>query len=208
MNYEKKQWFNHPIGGGVKMDNRTNILRCAAELFYQKGYDAVGVQEIVARAGTTKPTLYYYFGSKYGLLENILETYYAPFLESLEKASFYDGDVPKTLYKTCIEYLKLAMKNKTLYLFVLSLIYSARENDTYKAVRPYMVRTHEIIVQIFTKAEEKLGNINGRHQQFASGFEGIINFYLIYYFEIGEPEIDIEEVGRNLVNQFMYGIFS
>ena len=29
-----------------------------------KGYDAVGVQEIVDTAGITKPTLYYYFGSK------------------------------------------------------------------------------------------------------------------------------------------------
>ena len=190
------------------MDNRTNILKCAAELFYQKGYDAVGVQEIVARAGTTKPTLYYYFGSKYGLLENIIETYYAPFLERLENASFYYGDVPNTLYKTCIEYLKMAVENKTLYLFIVSLIYSARENDTYRAIRPYMRRTHEIIVQIFNSAEGKLGNMNGRQQQFASGFEGIINFYLIYYFEIGEPEINIEEVSRNLVNQFMYGIFS
>lgn len=190
------------------MDNRTNILKCAAELFYQKGYDAVGVQEIVDRAGTTKPTLYYYFGSKYGLLENIIETYYAPFLENLEKASVYHGDVPETLYETCKEYLRLAMENKVLYLFMLSLIYSARENDTYRAIRPYMVRTHEIVVKIFDQAEEKLGNMNGRQQQFASGFEGIINFYLIYYFEVGEPEIDIDEVSRNLVNQFMYGIFS
>lgn len=190
------------------MDNRTNILACAAELFYQKGYDAVGVQEIVDRAGTTKPTLYYYFGSKYGLLENIIEIYYTSFLERLEKAAVYRGDVPETLYRTCKEYLNLAMENKTQYLFTLSLIYSARENDTYKAIRPYMIRTHEIFVQMFDESSEMLGNMNGRQQQFASGFEGIINFYLIYYFEIGEPEIDTEKVSKNLVNQFMYGIFS
>ena len=49
------------------MDNRERILQCALELFYAKGYDAVGVQEIAQKAGITKPTLYYYFGSKYGL---------------------------------------------------------------------------------------------------------------------------------------------
>ena len=32
--------------------------------FYMKGYDAVGVQEIVDTAGITKPTLYYYFEVK------------------------------------------------------------------------------------------------------------------------------------------------
>ncbi len=44
------------------MDNRERILQCALELFYAKGYDAVGVQEIAQKAGITKPTLYYYFG--------------------------------------------------------------------------------------------------------------------------------------------------
>lgn len=55
------------------MDNREKILRCALELFYHKGYDAVGIQEICQSAGITKPTLYHYFGSKYGLLEVLLE---------------------------------------------------------------------------------------------------------------------------------------
>lgn len=190
------------------MDNRTNILECATELFYEKGYDAVGVQEIVDRAGTTKPTLYYYFKSKYGLLESIIDEYYSYFLKKLEEASVYRGDVPETLYETCKEYLKLGLENKTLYLFTLSLIYSARENDSYRAIRPYMIKTHEIIVKMFEEVSKKIGNTNGRQQQFANGFEGIINFYLIYYFEIGEPEIDINEVSKNLVNQFMYGIYS
>ena len=46
------------------MDNRAEILNAALDLFHARGYDAVGVQEIVDRAGVTKPTLYYYFGSK------------------------------------------------------------------------------------------------------------------------------------------------
>ena len=57
------------------MDNRERILQCALELFYAKGYDAVGVQEIAQKAGITKPTLYYYFGSKYGLLETLLKNW-------------------------------------------------------------------------------------------------------------------------------------
>ncbi len=39
-------------------DNRTRILSCAIHLFYQRGYDAVGVQEIATAEGVTKPTLY------------------------------------------------------------------------------------------------------------------------------------------------------
>lgn len=54
------------------MDNREKILNCALELFHARGYDAVGVQEIAETAGVTKPTLYYYFGNKRGLLEALL----------------------------------------------------------------------------------------------------------------------------------------
>ena len=42
------------------MDNRKKILKVSLDLFHQKGYDAISVQEIVERAGITKPTLYYY----------------------------------------------------------------------------------------------------------------------------------------------------
>ena len=37
------------------MDNRMNILQKALQLFYEKGYDAIGVQEIADAAGVTKP---------------------------------------------------------------------------------------------------------------------------------------------------------
>ena len=73
------------------MDNRERILQCALELFYAKGYDAVGVQEIAQKAGITKPTLYYYFGSKYGLLETLLTKHFTVLNEELERASFYEG---------------------------------------------------------------------------------------------------------------------
>ena len=67
------------------MDNRELIVQSALELFYARGYDAVGVQEIVDKAGISKPTLYYYFGSKLGLLKVLLELemYIALFLHNI-----------------------------------------------------------------------------------------------------------------------------
>ncbi len=53
------------------MDNRERLLQCALDLFADRGYDAVGVQEIVDTAGVTKPTMYHYFGSKHQLLQEL-----------------------------------------------------------------------------------------------------------------------------------------
>ena len=58
------------------MDNREKILTNALDLFYTRGYDAVGIQQIVDAAGLTKPTMYYYFGSKRGLLDALLGEQY------------------------------------------------------------------------------------------------------------------------------------
>ncbi len=52
---------------------RQRILSAGVDLFAEKGYGSTAVREIVARAGVTKPVLYYYFGSKEGLFRSILE---------------------------------------------------------------------------------------------------------------------------------------
>ena len=68
------------------MDNRSNILLCALRLFATRGYDAVGVQEIVVAAGITKPTLYHYFGSKQGLLDALLKEYFDQLYREVKSA--------------------------------------------------------------------------------------------------------------------------
>ncbi len=57
----------------LEVNARQRLLETATELFAEKGYAAASVREIVARAGVSKPVLYYYFKSKEGLFYAILE---------------------------------------------------------------------------------------------------------------------------------------
>ncbi|MEK6153004.1 TetR/AcrR family transcriptional regulator [Flavobacteriaceae bacterium 3-367] len=43
---------------------RQHIVETASELFYAKGYNATGINEIIAEAGIAKATLYHHFRSK------------------------------------------------------------------------------------------------------------------------------------------------
>lgn len=52
---------------------RQRLLDAATELFCRLGFHAVGVDAIVAQAGTAKTTLYKVFGSKEALVEAVLE---------------------------------------------------------------------------------------------------------------------------------------
>lgn len=106
------------------MDNRELLLNTALELFHAKGYDAVGVQEIVDRAGVTKPTLYYYFGSKLGLLKSLLESRYSILEAQITEASKTPGNLPQVLYQVARVFFDFAASQEKFYLFMLALFYS------------------------------------------------------------------------------------
>lgn len=57
-------------------------------MFAEKGYSGANVNEIVARAGTTKPMIYYHFGSKEGLFAAVLEAVYAGMREIEQSVAF------------------------------------------------------------------------------------------------------------------------
>ena len=192
------------------MENRMRIMECAKELFYAKGYDAVGVQEIVDRAGITKPTLYYYFGSKMGLLKTLLETKFEESHIFFKEAFEENQDIRSSLYRMARAYFDFFEKDREFYMLMMALFYSARENEAYQAVKPYVTQFYETVVEVFDRASAQLGNMNGRQRQFAIGFIGAINHYLLLHCEM-DPDHH-EKVGEekiiSLVNQFMYGIFT
>lgn len=57
----------------MKNDTRDKIIQTASELFYQKGYNLVGINEIIDKAGIAKATLYSHFKSKEDLCVAYLE---------------------------------------------------------------------------------------------------------------------------------------
>jgi AcrR family transcriptional regulator len=67
--------FGLPKEGRMSLTKkpRERILDAADELFYSRGIHAVGIDEIVARSGTAKTTLYAHFPSKDGLIASYLQ---------------------------------------------------------------------------------------------------------------------------------------
>ena len=69
------------------------IRESARELFYREGIRAIGVDEIVSRAGVTKPSLYRSFASKDELAAAYLQDYDAAFWQRFDAgAERHAGD--------------------------------------------------------------------------------------------------------------------
>jgi TetR/AcrR family transcriptional regulator, transcriptional repressor for nem operon len=56
-------------------DTRERIVEAARFLFWEKGYAATGLAELLARAGANSGSFYHFFDSKDAVLRTVLETY-------------------------------------------------------------------------------------------------------------------------------------
>src|SRR3954468_11084593 len=82
------------------------ILSTALDLFAVKGYDATAVREICEAAGITKPTLYYFYGSKDGVLHAIVTSGFERFRGMVDYSVAQPGsfrDRLKVLARTLFE---------------------------------------------------------------------------------------------------------
>jgi len=56
-------------------DTRQRIVEAARDLFWEKGYTATGLAELLQRAGANSGSFYHFFESKDAVLRTVLETY-------------------------------------------------------------------------------------------------------------------------------------
>jgi len=90
---EKEPPHHPPYAAGARAAER--IFETARELFYREGIRAVGVDEIVTRAGVTKPSLYRSYRSKDDLVAAVLREVEAGFWARFEAAEAAFPDDPR-----------------------------------------------------------------------------------------------------------------
>jgi AcrR family transcriptional regulator len=69
-----------------RADRERQMLDVAEEVFAERGYAAVSMEEIAVRVGVSKPMLYEYFGSKEGLLRATIGRARAELFETTAEA--------------------------------------------------------------------------------------------------------------------------
>jgi len=188
------------------MDNRDVILARALELWSRRGYDAVGVQEIVESAGITKPTLYHDFGSKRGLLDALVEDRFAGLRPALAPAASYDRDIVRTLETIVRGYFAFARDHADFYRMFLAFSFAPAGSDAFGAVAGPAAAQREALERLFEAAAHQHGNMRGRQKAYAATFLGMINTYIALALN-GDATLDDELVYR-ATHQFMHGIFS
>jgi TetR/AcrR family transcriptional regulator len=105
------------------------ILKKALELFSEKGYDATSVREICEAAGITKPTLYYFYGSKEGVYRAIVEGALGRFQADLIRALGGEGSLRDRLVRMAQSYVEGTRREPDLARFVMALIHNSPRSE-------------------------------------------------------------------------------
>jgi AcrR family transcriptional regulator len=196
-----------------------NIIGKALVLFSAHGYDGTGIQDITTAAGVTKPTLYYFFGSKDGLFEAVWQTSF-PLLETQLKACCtyknhikdYENDVYGQLVSIALVFFRYALTYPDFYRLMMESVCAPPESKSSTLSTAYFKKLYSLLEQFFTGAAEVHGNMKGKALQFAASFLAQINAYAAMRLVLGEDNAqcpDLDEAGaRQLVKQFMHGIFA
>ncbi len=189
-------------------DNKQTLIKSALSLFAHKGFDGVSTMEIVEAANVTKPTMYYYFGSKEGLLQEILSTFYGNLIEGLSKAVSLPEDIPLTFFRLSKVYFDTAVKYSDFFLLRAGLNLRYGEDTAYLCAKKYLEHETSIIYNFFSAATNHAGNLKGKEDLCTISFIGTINATISSYLQTGNEDLISDETIYRLRQQFLYGIYS
>ena len=156
------------------IDNKERITRIATELFAYKGYNAISVQEVCEKAKVTKPTLYYYFTNKKGLLEYITDTYGNELISSIKESLIYEHDFIKSLTKVLKAEIQFAKQNKDYFSLHLSLLNSPEDSEEREVYKKEIYKIRNIYKEFFILSANEFGNMRSKEILYSEMFHNIV----------------------------------
>lgn len=193
----------------VKKENcacREEIFKAALELFAQRGYSGASLQHIVEAARLTKPTLYYYFKSKEGLFNALLEYAFDEFYARVQAAVARTEGVEAQLTEMLASVFEFFRERKNLTRLAFASAFAAPEEmpvspEIQKKRRRNFEFVHDVIKQGLAAGEldRRLSS-----QELVYGIYGALCFYVKANILLPGTQLD-RATAKRIVSLFMDG---
>ena len=155
-----------------------SIIQSALSLFAKKGYGQTSVRDIVHKAGTTMPMIYYYFESKEGLYAYILKDAARHLLQSLDPKDKQGASARERLKMGICSFLEFCQINKD----EIQLIFSAWFGGELPPEGPSIITVYESMVkQVQTLLQSGIDNQEFKKhdvQEVAQAIIGVMTNYV------------------------------
>jgi AcrR family transcriptional regulator len=138
------------IAGVAAAETRERLLRAAADVFAERGYDGTRVADIAAAAGVSNGAMYAHFASKADLLVDALRTHGRRLLAEVFAA---DPDRSITDMLLVIGRWLPRRRDPQSYLIVEALVAARRDEDVARPMRDYIGERADWLAQLMQVAQ-------------------------------------------------------
>jgi TetR/AcrR family transcriptional regulator len=128
---------------------KKTLLLAGINIFAEKGYASTSVREIVSAAGVTKPVLYYYFQSKEGLFQAILDSAAVEQEVILEEALQKPGTALERIVHLYRRIYQGLMENLQLFKLINHLFFGPPQGAPRYDIERFHRRMMEVIREIY-----------------------------------------------------------
>jgi AcrR family transcriptional regulator len=185
---------------------RREILDTAAQIFYEKGYDATSTKDIADAAGLLKGSLYYYIETKEDFLFEIIKESHDGALATLDRVRQVEGDTLARLARLVSEHFRYFVEN-----LVTTTIYF-REFRVLSPERQALIAAEgdlylEFVRELLTQGQQEGVIAEELDVRLISiGIVGMVNSAWLWYQPGGSRSID--EIAAEFVKVIVAGVAS
>ena len=190
----------------INRETRQGILRAALKRFAHAGYAATSVQDIVADARVSKPTLYYYFPDKAGLFKALVYEVYDERYRLMKEAAGRTDDFRGQLVEILGAVFDYFIENRELMRISFATAFAA-PGEVPAGLRYFdkRKRNFEFVHSLMKRALAD-GELDDRFdsRELAFGFSGQMNLYLMAHLTMPDCRLN-REMAERIVDLFLAG---
>jgi len=179
------------------------IRAAAVELFARKGYTATSTREICQRAGVTKPVLYYHFGNKEQLYEELVLDAYKDYQRELQRAAHRRGTPREKLVEVLMAIFAFVRRRHNYWRIGFRMIF-APETESPAIDYVEMGQSSEKLLAEVVREGIRQGALRGKPRAIAGAIMGMATSCIMGYLLVKEPPLD-RATARNLVDLILNG---
>lgn len=172
---------------------KQNIIDAAATIFSIKGYHLASVDEIAAKAGVAKGSIYYHFKGKGNLYVAVIQEGVNMLLECITKSVATSKSTKDALIKIMSTHVKTLNAYPEMGAVFLSGISAGLENDIFveveKIQKEYMANIVNILKEAQSYGEVRKGNPRFIAAALIGTLSGVCDEYLYNSDDITENEV-------------------
>jgi len=182
------------------------IRDAAAALFAEKGFAATSTREICEHAGITKPVLYYHFGNKEQLYEELVLDTFSEYQKELRRATLRGRAAREKLVEVLTAIFGFLRRNRTLSRMALRMVF-APERESPAVNYLELAQVDEKALAEVVREGVRRGEIKGQAEAVAEAIHGIAMACSMGFLLTGKPSLD-RTLARNVITLIMDGCAS